>query len=444
MFALTAVVGAHLALWAVGTAWLSRRLIGRGMWSGVPLTLGAGALWVVIEHMRGWIFSGFPWLPLSTSQWDQPIMLQSAAFCGAWSISLLIVMLNFGVAGYLARLVEYAATKKREICPEFYVALSFMVAMTFMQLRQTAGQRREPALRAGVMQPAIPQNQKWDGASSREILERVRRQTLLLGALDPDAIFWPEAVLPYALNDGDVMEAWTERLATEAKAPLLAGSIGIERVGSEGEEQWYNSVFLVDPELGLYPKYYSKRHLVPFGEYIPFRSLWPWMSKIVPIDGDILPGSAPLSLPLDTDSTTIQVGPLICFEDVFPSLARETVKNGAGLLFVSTNSAWYGRSGASAQHMAHSALRAVENRRVVLRVGNDGLSCWIDEYGNVIEALEPFQQEWTVWDVTRDRRWVGVLTPYARYGDWLVWVCYGLFALCVLWARWLREPQLKL
>ena len=439
MAGLAGIVGAHFALWAMGTAWLARRTLGVGMWGGVPLTLGAGALWVVIEHMRGWIFTGFPWLPLSASQWDQPIMLQSAAVCGAWSVSFVLATLNFGVAGYLMRLVGYAATKKREICPEFYVALTIMVGLTFMQLRQTSGQEREMAFRAGVMQPVVEQNEKWDAAYSESILERVGRQTTLLGKLEPDAIFWPEAVLPYPLNDRGHMQKWTESLAKEAGAPIFAGALGIEP-GAEGEEErWYNSVFLVRSDYGLFPNYYSKRHLVPFGEYIPLRRFWPWISTFVPLDGDILPGERALSLPLDLERTTVQVGSLICYEDVFPGLARASTLEGAGLFFVSTNSAWYGRGGAAAQHMAHSVLRAVENRRVTLRVGNDALSAWIDEYGNVRDTLTPYEQEWTIWDITRDRRWVGKLSGYVRYGDWFVWVCYGLLGVCALWARGQRE-----
>lgn len=326
-------------------------------------------------------------------------------------------------------LVRYAQTRKRSICPEFYLALLLMVGMTFMLLRNTSNQKREHAFKAAVVQPDIPQGEKWDSEFDRKILNQIERQTLSLAALRPDAVFWPEASLPYPINDDGLMEAWADRLADKAGLPIFAGALGIEK--EEGETKWYNSVFLVRPEHGLFPRYYSKRHLVPFGEYIPFRSLWPWMEKFVPISGDILPGEEVQLLPLDLEETTIQIGSLICFEDVFPALARSSVAKGAGMLFVASNSAWYGQSGASGQHMAHSVLRAVETRRVVLRVGNDGWTGWIDEYGNRPRSLDLWEQQWTAWDITRDRRWVGKLTFYVKHGDWFVWCSWGLFAACI-------------
>ncbi len=434
---LAGAMGAYFAAWAVGVAWLSRRTRGQGLFSGLPLTIGAAALWVVVEWIRGWFLTGFPWLPLAATQWSQPMMLQSAAYFGSWSISFFLVALNFGVAGYLLQLVDFAKTRKRRICPEFYLSLSLVVALSFMLLRVASGQQREQAFRAGVVQPDVPQDEKWDDAFARNILSQLEFQTGSLRSLKPDAVFWPESVLPYPVNDDGLLEGWASRLAGASGAPIFAGSLGIEPGEGDEETSWYNSVFLVRPEYGLYPKYYSKRHLVPFGEYVPFRRFWPWIEKIVPIDGDILPGGGAVLLPLDLEDRTIRIGSLICYEDVFPGLARASVLDGAGALFVATNSAWYGRTGASTQHMAHSVLRAIETRRVILRVGNDGWTGWIDEYGNVMDSLTPWEQEWTVWDVTRDRRWIGQITPYVKNGDWLVALCAGMVLACWGWA-WRR------
>lgn len=430
MIALAGVVGLHFALWACGVAWLERRSEGVGMWRGLAPAIGAAALWVVVEHLRTHIFTGFPWLPLAASQATEPIMLQSASIFGSWVVSFALVLFNFGIAAYLMRLVEYARTKKRGICPEFYVALSFIVAISFLILRLSSGQQREKAFRAAVIQPNVPQDQKWDLAFERKILGQLEWQTLALKASKPDAAFWPETVLPYPLNDGGPMEAWSTRLATGLGVPIFAGAMGIEE--EAGAFDWYNSVFLVRPEYGLFPLYYSKQHLVPFGEYIPLRWLWPWMEKVVPIAGDILAGDKTQLLPLDLENTSLRIGSLVCFEDVFPSIARDAVKEGASLLYVATNSAWYGKSGAAAQHRTHSILRAIETRRPVLRVGNDGWTGWIDEYGSIKGSLDPWEQSATVFQITRDRRWVGRETFYVKHGDWFVWTSWALFAFC-LW-----------
>ncbi|MDQ8205702.1 apolipoprotein N-acyltransferase [Pelagicoccus sp. SDUM812003] len=433
MIGLSLVMGLHFSLWALGVAWLSRRSFGAGMWRGVPLAVGAAALWVVVEHVRGFIFTGFPWLPLAASQVEEPMMLQGASFFGSWSVSFALVFMNLGIASYLLRLVGYAQKRSRQICPEFYLALSFLVGTTFLQLGASSGQQREKVFRAGVVQPNIPQNIKWDAAFANKVMNEVETATRWLGPLKPDAIFWPEASLPYPLNDDGALETWGTRLATSVGAPIYAGALAVEE--RETGDAWYNSVFLVRPEYGLFPLYYSKQHLVPFGEYIPLRWLWPWMEKFVPIDGDFLPGETAQLLPLYLGENALRLGSLICFEDVFPSIARRAVREGAGLLFVSTNSAWYGKSAAADQHRAHSVLRAVETRRPVLRVGNDGWTGWIDEYGSVRDQLDKWEQVSTVWQISRDRRWVGKQSVYVRYGDWFVWVCWGLLICSALLAR---------
>lgn len=437
MVMLAGVMGLFFALWGMGVGLLAKRSRGKGLWTGLPLAIGAAALWVVFEHIRTHFLTGFPWLPLSASQVSEPIMLQSASIFGSWVVSFGLVMFNFGIAAYLLRLVQYARTKKRGICPEFYLALSFIVAISFLLLRLSSGQEREKAFRAAVIQPNVPQDQKWDLAFERKIIGQLEWQTLALKGARPDAAFWPETVLPYPLNDEGVMEAWGTRLATNLEVPIFAGAMGIEGKGESRE--WYNSVFLIRPEYGLFPLYYSKQHLVPFGEYIPLRSLWPWMDKVVPIDGDILAGDKTQLLPLDLENTSLRIGSLVCYEDVFPSIARDAVKEGASLLYVATNSAWYGRSAAAAQHRAHSVLRAIETRRPVLRVGNDGWTGWIDEYGSIKGSLDPWEQSATVFQITRDRRWVGQETFYVKHGDWFVWTSWALFALCLWVAPKLAE-----
>jgi len=174
------------------------------------------------------------------------------------------------------------------------------------------------------------------------------------------------------------------------------------------------------------------------------RAFWPWIEKIVPIDGDLYSGDKPVLLPLSMPNRTIKIGSLICYEDVFPALARESVLEGAAALFVATNSAWYGQSGASFQHMAHSVLRAVENRRIVFRVGNDGWTGWIDEFGNVREELlDENGKIWfsggTTWEVDRDKRWKGKTTFYTEHGDWFVASCWAGLALIVGLAYWCRS-----
>ncbi len=443
MILLSGIVGAHFMLWALGATWLSKRLLGKSVWMGLPFAIGVAALWVIVEHLRGWIFTGFPWLPLSASQWSRPIMLQSATFLGAWGVSFLLILLNAGIAAYTIRIVNFAKTRSKTFCPEFYLALLVFVSLTFLQTRHISGQDREPLFRAAAMQPAMQQNEKWDAARALSNLQQIEQNTLRLAPMKPDVIFWPEATLPYPIKGDPTMQAWVERVATEADTPIFAGALV-----SESEEIWRNGVYLIRPKWGMYPEYYAKRHLVPFGEYIPLRQLWPWIEKIVPIEGDLYPGESVSLLPLSMPDRTINIGSLICYEDVFPGLARESTLEGAAMLFVATNSAWYGQSGASFQHRAHSVLRAVENRRIVFRVGNDGWSGWIDEFGNVRdELLDEDGKIWfsggTTWAVDRDKRWKGRETFYTRNGDWFVGCCWAALALIAAFARFYRPGPVE-
>jgi apolipoprotein N-acyltransferase len=182
---------------------------------------------------------------------------------------------------------------------------------------------------------------------------------------------------------------------------------------------------------------------------VPFRPLLGWLQKIVPVgDGDILPGTDPTLLQMPVaDGNTARAAPLICYEDVFPSLARSSVQAGADVLVVMTNDGWFGEGGAAVQHAAHSALRAVETRRPVLRVGNGGWSGWIDEFGYVRytmtdDAGSIYFRGARVINVSRDQRWVGHTSFYVEHGDWFVAVsaAAGLFAWALLRAASPRAP----
>jgi apolipoprotein N-acyltransferase len=201
---------------------------------------------------------------------------------------------------------------------------------------------------------------------------------------------------------------------------------------------WSNGVVLIDPVKGLQPAAYVKRKLVPFGEYVPLRPVLGWIEKFAPIGGDFTPGATASPIPVTISRVTVPVGPLVCYEDIFPRLARESVLAGAELLAVQTNNGWFGTGGAAYQHATHSVLRAVENRRPVVRCGNAGWSGWIDEFGNIRGVLTG--EDGTVYfrgaathTITRDLRWHGQQTFYTLHGDWFLLVCAGL----VVFAAWL-------
>jgi apolipoprotein N-acyltransferase len=428
LFLLGPFTGVWVGVWYLAAWWTIPRMFGRSTPVRLVAVLALAGLWVVIEWTRTWFLSGFPWLPLAASQWKRISILQIAAYTGAGGVSFVLVAMNLGFAAYAHRLFREEQTGFSKRSQEFFLAMFLLLTCLAVYVQETV-HRTEFAvrfLRVGLVQPYIPQTLKWDPASAPDILGALEKTTLQAASVPLDLILWPEAVTPWAVRGDASVQAWTERLAQRAKTPLLIGSIGIEDVPGAGTVI-SNGAFLIKPQGGLQVESYRKRHLVPFGEFVPFRPVLGWLSKIVPIgDGDILPGTTPSLIEVTAaDGTTAEVGSLICYEDVFPALARSSVQAGADVLVVLTNNGWFGEDGAAVQHAAHSVLRAVETRRPVLRVGNGGWSGWIDEFGYVRytatnEAGSIYFRGARAISVSRDQRWIGLKSFYVEHGDWFV------------------------
>jgi apolipoprotein N-acyltransferase len=447
-------IGAWVGIWYLAAWWAMPRMWSRSVPVRLCVQLGLAGLWVVIEWSRTWLLGGFPWLPLAASQWQRPAVLQIAAYTGAEGISFVLMVMNVGFAAYAHRLFfegrEGAAGREgdatvfqdgfsllRKRSQEFWLAVFLLLACLCVFLVQVQPFERaafsQPLARVAFVQPYIPQSVKWDPAKAPEILSTLRSLTLSAGDTRPDLILWPEASTPFEVKGDPNMQSFVQSLSTRARAPILLGSISTETKGNR--EIAYNGAFVVTPDLGLQHNYYAKRHLVPFGEYVPLGPLLGWISKFVPIGPDgFTPGddASPLLVSLPVGSTAF--GVLICFEDIYPRLARESVRSGSDVLFVPTNDAWYGEEGGAYQHAAHSVLRAVETRRPVLRCGNGGWSGWIDEFGAIRLPMENgdgtvyFRGVETV-AVTRDSRWIGRDSFYVQYGDWFVLASAALAVL---------------
>ncbi|MCX6952483.1 MAG: apolipoprotein N-acyltransferase [Verrucomicrobia bacterium] len=424
-------VGVWIGTWYLAAWWTMPRMVGRPTFTRLVALVALAGAWVLIEWSRTWLLGGFPWLPLAASQWERASILQIASFTGAYGVSFVLVAMNLGFAAMAHSLFVERQTGWNLRRPEFMFGLFLLMACVSVQVQEMFNRQRfsVPLGRFAFVQPYIPQNEKWDPAKAREITGILESITLKAGESRPDLILWPEASTPLAVRGDAQAAVFAGSLAARARTPLLLGSIVIEDADKPAE-RWYNGALLVTPDGGVQPDFYGKRHLVPFGEYVPLRPLFGWLSKFVPIGGDFArgAGASPLVVPLKQNPAVF--GPLICYEDIFPDLARDSVRSGAEVLAVLTNSAWYGEGGAAYQHAAHAVLRAVETRRPVLRCGNGGWSGWIDEFGGIRSVVTNeagtiyFRGTRTV-TVTRDRRWIGQESMYVQYGDWFVLVCVG-------------------
>lgn len=395
---------------------------------------GLAGLWVFFEWLRTWLFSGFPWLPLAASQWQRPALLQVLPWTGAHAISFLLVFFNVAISFYVYRLFNPIKTREwwRRLSPEFYSAFGLLLAAFSVMLGVGMFERNRTNLfAAGVVQPYIPPTIKWDAELGYEVLDTLERLTDFSATLGADIVLWPETATPWPVVGEPRQQEWIERLSAETGVPILMGNMVVDGPYDDPASPWYNTIMLVDPQEGLLTDpFYAKRHLVPFGEYVPLRSLLFFIPQVVDI-GNFAPGSEASLLPLNINGRSLSIGPLVCYEDIFPRLARESVLAGADLLFVASNIVWYGEEGMAEQHAAHSVLRAVETRRPVLRVGNGGWSGWIDEFGNIRETVvneddSIYFQGADTLSVTQSPAYRSHITFYVENGDWFVLLAVGL------------------
>lgn len=423
---LSSLVALFPTAFLIGMRWLLPRLNHR---HGAERVLGMvvlGGIWVILEWVRTWFIFGFPWLPLASSQWGNPVILQVAAYTGAYGVSFLMVLLNLGLGAYLWKIITVKRGTKwhRRLCPEFYTGVGalLLVLVLYVQTLPRGGDVVF-SFRAGVVQPNVPQTLKWEPGEAREILEILQRQSTLINQLDPHVLLWPESSTPNPVVGRYSLRAWIEDLVEYLETPLLMGNL------LEEDGLWYNGIFAVEPGRGLVDRHYRKQRLVPFGEYVPFRRWLPFLSKFIPLEGDFTPGQEPTLVPVRINHRTWNVGGLVCYEDIFPGLAREMAREGAEFFFVATNNGWFGQEGAAYQHATHSVLRAVETGRPFLRCGNDGWSGYIDERGHRRDVIRNHRNTiyfrgGHVMEIYRNRAYERSQTFYVRYGDWFVWFCF--------------------
>ncbi len=426
---LAAVLAIFILLWALAAAWLVGRACRGDTFNRILVMLALAGIWVVLEWVRSWIFTGFPWLPLAASQWQRPIMLQALSVTGAAGLSFILVFFNAGLSFYALSLTRWRGKRWWErLSPEFYAAFGALGAVLLLGIQQAGSySQRQTLFDVAFVQPYIDAPEKWDIAYAQESFATIEHLSELAAYLQPDILLWPEATLPFPLKSRYEVEKWMGGLSQSIGKPILAGAVVVEpAIEAGGDNRWYNGVFWVDPQKGVdLENYYAKRHLVPFGEYVPFSRWLPFLKKVVPLDGEFHRGESAKLINYTTRIRTVRIAPLICYEDIFPALARSSARAGTDVFFVATNNAWFGEGNGAWQHAAHSVLRAVETRRPVLRCGNAGWSGWIDDYGHIRHIS--LDRDGSIFfrgvdsaTITRSSQWVGRQTFYVRYGEWFV------------------------
>jgi apolipoprotein N-acyltransferase len=411
-----ALLSAYLALFPALTAVMTSRVLGSagawGLWL-VP------AAWVSTEYFRGFLFGGFPWVPLGNSQVDVLPVAQLASVLGVYGVSALVALVNAAIAFALL-------TSGRERALAIATAVVVLVsvgAWGSWRIAEGTLTREGTPLRVGLVQGNIAQADKWNPREARRIFTThiaMTREVVRRGA---EYVLWPESSTPFMFEEDEEGEAAMRALARELEVPILFGSDQIVR---EGTPRMYNAAFLVTPE-GKTAAVYRKIHLVPFGEYIPFRSWLTFVSPLVDSLAEFAPGDSMVMIPVGSHLTSTA----ICYEVVYPSLVRQAVEGGSQLLTTITNDGWYGQSSAPYQHFALASMRAIEQGRYLARAANTGISGVVDPYGRVVQRSAIFEQVGVVEDV----RLLTSRTIYSRVGDVIAYLAMILIGAALLTVR---------
>lgn len=378
--------------------------------------------WVILEYLRSHLLTGFGWALLGYSQYKFLPIIQIADIFGSYGVSFLLVMGNAAIYLFLRR--RRQALTGTAI---FLGLLAAVLAYGFFRLREDPLTRE---IKVAVVQGNIPQEWKWREDKKNFSVDEYCRLSSAAAEESPQLIIWPETAFPGYLWEDPALFSKVLAAVREIKTPFLLGLVTMERGGL------FNSAMLISAQ-GEPLQVYNKLHLVPFGEYIPLRRALPFLETIVPI-GDFTAGkeytifSLPPTLPPTYYLLPTKFSVLICFEDTVPELARAFTLNGAQFLVNITNDAWFKDTTAPFQHLMASVLRAVENRRALVRAANTGISVFIGPDGKILGQLQHNGKPTFVEGFLANKvRLNHQLTFYTKAGDWLVFLCAVFLAVAL-------------
>jgi len=407
------VYALYFVLFALGTYLAVRKFGPRGLFFAAPL-------WVTMELLRSILFSGFPWMLSGYALVPYSGILQMVTITGVYGLSFLAAAVNSIIAyGVLQRNIRWIA------------AAAAVIAAAWLIPIVGADAANNP-IAVRLVQTNIPLDQPWKPQDFDALLKELTALSTRVavdGKQKPRIAVWPETPAPFYLSEDAEFRSRMQTIARTLDAYVLIGYI--DKFG----EAPSNSAGLLSPA-GEQVSRYDKMHLVPFGEYIPFQRLLFFAESLTRQVGNFAPGTEYTLSPVDGH----RVSTIICYESIFPNLVRQFAKRGSELIILITNDGWFGESSAPYQHLRMGVVRAVENRRYMVRTANTGISAIIDPYGR-IESETPIGVR-TILDGTAHFR--SDLTFYTQYGDVFAYAnVVVVIAMLVIRGRSPKFPNLN-
>ncbi len=383
---------AYLALFPAAAGWLAHRLAA----SRTPgrRLLALAAAFALMEWVRGWLFTGFPWVNLGTSQAPGGPLAGFAPLAGAYGVT-------FAASG-CAALLALAWESRGAVARGGAIAGVAAIAVAGVLAGQVEWTKAAGApVKVALLQGNVPQQLKWEESMRGATLESYRRMIVEAPA---SVVVIPETALPAFLDQlpYEYLQALRAHGAQAGKDILLGT---VEREPAPGGARYYNSLVRLT---GAAPQAYRKRHLVPFGEFIP--PGFAWILNVLHIPMSDFSAGREGQAPLEAGG--VRFGVAICYEDIFGEEVVQFLPAAQVLVNVS-NDAWFGESFAAEQHLQASQMRALESGRWMVRATNTGATAAIDERGRVASRLPQFTQGTLVQEVQPREG----LTPYARTGN---------------------------
>ncbi|PIQ23756.1 apolipoprotein N-acyltransferase [bacterium (Candidatus Blackallbacteria) CG17_big_fil_post_rev_8_21_14_2_50_48_46] len=409
-------------------------------------------LWVCLEWAQELGDVSLPWARLAITQFQDLPLLQIVPITGSILIAGIIVAFNVALAQFIDQFAPDPQPRKYWHYPAFKpLALLVMLVLALHGYgwnRLASAPSTEPAepgegVLVGLVQGSIPQGQKW-GNTPQEFWQNVGEIEKIYFDLSQDLlkkappakqkiVIWPESAVPVPVRFFSEHQKQFEKFAQTHQIFFLTGMFDRKIWDSPS----FNGAVLFDPQ-GQMKSWYYKRQLVPFGEFFPFRDflgklpvIGSLVSALNPMKDDVAPGTSAslMETPLG------KLGTLICFESVYPHVARQSVSEGAQILAIITNDGWYRDAIALYQHNAHAVLRALENSRYVLRAGNTGISGVIDPWGRIRIQSAPMERTYLYYALDPAQAIRSEQTLYTRWGEWFTYLCMLLLLILAFVAK---------
>ena len=368
-------------------------------WLLVPLA------WAAIEYARTYLLSGFPWNLLATAIVDYTPLIQIDRAAGPYFVGALILFPATIAAWWIT---QRPPSITRILAGGVLGILALVWWGTGLVASKLIARASDAEfVTAALLQPNISQEMRWDESNVLAIYQRMIAMTEEAANHGANVVIWPESTVPLSYASTDFFREAIESVSAVRGVDIILGSVAEDEAK---RNRIWNAAFLVSG--GRTIGHYDKIRLVPFGEYVPLRKMLFFAKKLVHEVGQFEFGTK--DTPLVGQHA---YGPAICYEIVYPQIARTQVRHGADVLVTITNDAWYDGTSAPRQHLNQARLRAVENDRYLLRAGTTGISAFVDPSGRIVQELAMNRQGIIYADFQPRKS----TTPYVRFGDWFAW-----------------------